>query len=82
MHDSIAIAFRCFSDIKHPETYEDHDDILLLPALSRESTDPKFGLTEWWKIAEGGKLTKPFNVGDELVEGLLHALKRVSIQFI
>jgi len=39
---------------------------------------PNFNFTEWWKIAEGEKLNKPFHVGDELATGLLHALKMVS----
>jgi len=42
------------------------------------SVDIKFNLTEWWKIPEGEKLTKPFDVGEELVAGLLHALEVVS----
>jgi len=40
--------------------------------------DIKFNLTEWWKIPEGKKLTKPFDVGKKLVAGLLHALEVVS----
>ena len=42
------------------------------------SVDIKFNLTEWWKIPEGKKLTKPFDVGEELVAGLLRALEVVS----
>ena len=42
------------------------------------SGDIKFNLTEWWKIPEGKKLTKPFDVGEELVAGLLRALEVVS----
>jgi hypothetical protein len=43
--------------------------------------NPKFNLTEWWKIEEGEKLSKPFDVGEELVAGLLHALAMVSTLF-
>jgi hypothetical protein len=45
------------------------------------SVNQKFNLTEWWKIPQGEKLDKPFNVGDELVVGLLHALEIVRALF-
>jgi hypothetical protein len=32
-------------------------------------------------MAEGQKLSKPFDVGDELVAGLMHALEIVSMLF-
>jgi len=36
---------------------------------------------EWWKIAKGEKLSKPFDIGNELVAELLHALEMVSALF-
>ena len=39
---------------------------------------PKFNLTEWWKLAEGEKLNKPFDICDELATGLSRALEMVS----
>lgn len=79
--EPVKVAFRSFSDIKNPGTYEAPDVNLLLQPASATSIDPKFGLTEWWKMEEGQKLSKPFDVGDELVAGLLHALEMVSTLF-
>jgi hypothetical protein len=36
---------------------------------------------EWWKVPEGENLSKLFDIGDELVAGLLHALETVSALF-
>ncbi len=54
------------------------DKGLLLQAEYKTSVDSKFNFTEWWKFAEGEKLSKLFNIGEELVAGLLHALEMVS----
>jgi len=48
---------------------------------SKISADTKFNLTEWWKIPEGENLSKPFDVGEELVAGLLRALEMASALF-
>jgi hypothetical protein len=53
----------------------------MLQAVRKMPIDPKFNLTEWWEIAEGEKLSKPFDVGEELVPGLLRALAIVSVFF-
>lgn len=45
------------------------------------SADPKFNITEWWKIAEGEKLSEPFDVGEELVAALLRVLEMASALF-
>jgi hypothetical protein len=76
--EPVKIAFRSFSDIKDPRTYAAPDESLLLQAGCSSSLDPNFNLTEWWRIAEGEKLSGPFNVGDELVAGVLQVLERVS----
>jgi len=47
--------------------------------VSETSVDTKFNLTEWWKIPEGESLNKPFDVGEKLAAGLLHALEVVSV---
>ena len=79
--EPVRIAFRSFSDIKNPRTYAEPDESLLLQARTKASIGPKFNLTEWWKLAEGENLSKPFDVGEELVAGLLCALETVSAFF-
>jgi hypothetical protein len=76
--EPVRIAFHSFSDITKPGTYAAPDESLLLQAGHKTPVGPKFNFTEWWKIQEGEKLNKPFDVGEELVAGLLHALKMVS----
>lgn len=78
MPEPVKIAFRCFSDIKDPRTYEERDESLLLLAWHSTSLNPHFNFTEWWKISEGEELSGPFNVGDELVAVVLQVLERVS----
>jgi hypothetical protein len=82
--EPVRIAFRSFSDIKDPETYATPDESLQ-QAWSEISADPgdqMFNLTEWWKIPEGERLRKPaFDVGEELVAGLLRVLAIVSTLF-
>ena len=77
----VRIAFRCFSDIKDPGTYSAPDESLVLQARSETSVDLKFNLTEWWKVEGGEKLSKPFDVGEELAVALLQALEMVSASF-
>jgi hypothetical protein len=79
--EPVRIAFHSFSDIENPGTYAASDDSLRLQATYKASADAKFNLTEWWKIAEGEKLSKSFDVGEELVAGLLRALEMVSTLF-
>jgi hypothetical protein len=43
--------------------------------------DPKFNITEWWKIAEGEKLSELFDVGEKLVAALLCVLEVASALF-
>ena len=75
------IAFCSFLDIKNLGTYSAPDESILLQAGSETLVNQKFNLTEWWKIPEGEKLGKPFDVGNELVVGLLHALEIVRALF-
>jgi hypothetical protein len=77
----VRIAFRSFSDIKDPRTYVARDESLLLQTGNIASVIPNFNLTEWWRISRGEKLSRPFNIGDELVAGVLQVLDRVSTLF-
>ena len=76
----VKIAFHSFLDIKNPQTYAEPDKSLLQGG-PKASISPKFNLTEWWKVTEGENLSKPFDVGEELVAGLLRALEMVSTLF-
>jgi hypothetical protein len=79
--EPVRIAFRSFSDIKDPRTYVARNESLLLQTGNNASVNPNFNLTEWWRISRGEKLSRPFNVGDELVAGVLQVLERVSTLF-
>jgi len=84
--EPVRIAFRSFSDIKNSGgTYSAPDSApdksLLIQAGNNASVDSKFNFTEWWRILEGEKLTKPFDVGEELVAGLQRVLEMVSAFF-
>ena len=61
--------------------YVAHDESLLLQTGNNALVNPSFNLTEWWRIARGKKLSRPFNVGDELVAGVLRVLERISTCF-
>ena len=82
MPEPIKIAFCSFLNIKNPGTYAEPDKSLL-PQARHETLvgQRRFNFTEWWKLAKGEKLSKSFDVGKELVTGLLHALEVVSILF-
>ncbi len=73
--------FHSFLDIKSPGTYVVSDESMLFQATYMTSVNSNFNLTEWWNIAEGEKLSKPFDVGKELEAGLLHVLEMVSALF-
>lgn len=85
MPESIKIAFHCFSNITDPGTYVAPDERLLRQAASWAACETaetlpvghRFNFTEWWKIAEGEKLCEPFNIGEELVAGLLREVEAV-----
>ena len=79
MPEPVRIAYCSFLDIKNPETYKAPDESLQLQAGCKTSVDPNFRFTEWWKIADGEKSNKPFDIGEELVERLLHVLDMVSL---
>jgi hypothetical protein len=79
--EPVKIAFRCFSDNMDPRMYaapSAHDEIVLLHDWCDAGLEPTFNFTEWWTIAEGEKLSRPFNVGDELVGELLRVLEKVN----
>jgi hypothetical protein len=68
-------------DIKNPGTYSAPDETLVLQTGPETSAGQAFNLTKWWNITEGERLSKPFDVGEELVAGLLSALKMVRAIF-
>jgi hypothetical protein len=76
--EPIKVAFSSFSDIGNPGSYTSSPFGSLLQQGKEQSSDSaKFKFTEWWKIGEGETMEEPFDVHDELVEGLLHALDMV-----
>lgn len=81
MPNPVRIAFRSFSDIENPETYVEPPESLVLRAGYKASVGLEFNLTEWWKFDAGRTLSKPFDVGEELVSGLLRVLEIVSASF-
>ena len=78
MPEHVRIAFQSFSDINDSETYSPPSRHLL---PQEASIDSGFNFTEWWKIAEGEILKKLFDLGKELVAGLLRVLEAVSALF-
>ena len=56
------------------------DESLLLPIRYKTPADSEFNFTEWWKIGDE-KLSKPFDVGEEMVAELLRVLEIVSTFF-
>ncbi|KAH8993768.1 hypothetical protein EDB92DRAFT_1815424 [Lactarius akahatsu] len=64
-----------FSDIRDPGTYTTHNGNQKLNENIQASAIPQFNFMEWWKIGEGVEMKEPFDVGDELVAGLFHALE-------
>jgi hypothetical protein len=79
--EAVRVAFRSFSGIRNPGPYAAHDEVLLPQAAHNTSANFNYNFTEWWKLEEGEKLGRPFDIGDELVAGLLHVLERVSALF-
>jgi hypothetical protein len=53
------------------------DGNLLPHGKVEPSNTPLFNFTEWWNIGEGEMMREPFDVRDEVVVGLLHALEEV-----
>ncbi|KAH9016314.1 hypothetical protein EDB85DRAFT_1898188 [Lactarius pseudohatsudake] len=64
-----------FSDIRNLGTYATYNGNQKLKGKIQASAIPQFNFTEWWKIGEGVAMKEPFDVRDELVPGLLHALE-------
>lgn len=81
MPEPVRIAFHSFSDINNLGTYTAPDKNQLSQAGCKTSADSNFKFTEWWKTAEGENLSKPFDVGEDLVAGLLRVLDAVSALF-
>ena len=75
--ESIRVAFGSFSDIKNPGSYTTPDGHSLLQGKDQPSDTAQFKFTEWWEIREGETMREPFDVRDELVEGLLRTLQMV-----
>ena len=80
MPGPVKIAFRSFSDIKNPETYAAPEEDLL-QARCKTPADTEFNFTEWWDVEKCEEFGKPFDVGDELVAGLLRVLEKVTALF-
>ena len=68
------IASHSSSDINDSETYAASSKGLPWQIEWETSVNSKLNLTEWWKITEDEKLSKPFDVGEKLVAGLQHVL--------
>jgi hypothetical protein len=81
--EPVRIAFHSFSDIKNLGTYAAPEESLLLQtwSMTRISEGPNFHLPKWWEIPEGEKMSKPFNVGEQLVIELLCVRSMVSALF-
>ena len=74
--EPVRIAFHRFSNINDSGTYAVPEESLQVGC--KTSVDSKFKFTEWWKIADSEKLSEPFDVGEELVGGLIRVLETVS----
>jgi len=72
--ESIRVAFSSFADIRDPGSYTAPDESLLPQAKEWPSDTAQFNFAEWWKMGEGETMGEPFDVRDELVEGLLRVL--------
>src|ERR1700744_4903926 len=75
---SVRVIFCCFSDISNPGSYTTPDSSQQPKGKNKPSHFPQFIFTEWWNIGEGETMRKPYNVCDEIVVGLLHAIEMVS----
>jgi hypothetical protein len=78
--ESVRIAFHSFLDIRNPGTYTAPDGSRQLQGKVQASTSPQFKFTEWWKT-EGETMRELFDVCNEVVVGLLHALEKVCTLF-
>ena len=78
MPEPVKNAFRSFSDIKDPRMYTACDESPQLQAWHGTSLNPNFKFTEWWRVAEGEKLSGPFNVSNKFVAKVMQVLERVS----
>jgi hypothetical protein len=76
------IAFHHFWDIGNPGSCAVSYGRLLLNSKIHPSYDPIVNFTEWWNIGEGETMRVSFEVWDELVAGLLHALEMVHSPFL
>ena len=81
MPESVRVAFQSFSDIRDPGSYAIPDGIRLPQGNIEPLHAPQFNFTEWWTIGEGDTIRGPFDVRDEVVVGLLHALEEVCTLF-
>jgi hypothetical protein len=79
--ESVRVAFRSFSDIRNPGSYTAPDGSRLLQGEVQLSYIAQFNFTEWWKIEEEETMREPFDVRNEVVAGLLHALETVCTLF-
>ncbi|KAH9022873.1 hypothetical protein EDB85DRAFT_2151483 [Lactarius pseudohatsudake] len=75
--ESVKIAFHSFSDIRNLGTYATSNQDQKLKGKGKVQASPTlaFSLTEWWNAGEGVVMKEPFDVHDELIAGLLCALK-------
>ncbi|KAI9431445.1 hypothetical protein BJY52DRAFT_1199675 [Lactarius psammicola] len=79
--ESVRVAFRNFLDIRDPGTYTAPERNRQLQEKVQEPGVLQFNFTEWWKFGEGEIMKEPFDVREEVVVGLLHALEmEASVQ--
>lgn len=77
MPESVKVAFHSFSEIGNPGTYMAPDESQLLQEKVELSDTSKFNFTQWWKVSDQEILREPFDVRDEVVVALVHALDTV-----
>jgi len=68
-------------DIRDPGTYTAPERNRQLQGKVQEPGILQFNFTEWWKFGEGEIMKEPFDVREEVVVGLLHALEMVCASF-
>ncbi|KAH9038879.1 hypothetical protein EDB85DRAFT_2141449 [Lactarius pseudohatsudake] len=75
--ESVKITFHSFSNIRNPGTYATSNWDQKLKGKGKVQASPTlpFSLMEWWNFGEGMVIKEPFDVCDELIAGLLRALK-------
>jgi hypothetical protein len=79
--ESIRVVFHSFLDIQVTGSYIAPNRSQLLTGTASQSDSLQFNFTEWWKIGEGEKIGGTFDVQNELIPALQHALEKVCTFF-